>query len=402
MKFIVSTSALLKQLQLINGIISSKAVIPILEYFLFEIQESKLTVTGTDLEVSMRSDMEVEAKEEGSVAVPSKLIIDILKSLPEQPVTFTINTDNQSIELTSDNGKYKLAGENPEDFPKFPEVEGGSSVQLSAQILNEAINNTIFAIGQDELRPALTGLYFAMSPDDFKFVSTDGNKLVKYARTDVNAENEDSFILPKKALTLLKNSLPEGYQDVNVNYNNVNALFTFDNVKLICRLVDEKFPDYNAAIPSDTPYSLQISRTELANSLKRISIFANKTTYQVIFNISSNELQLTAQDMDFSNEAYERLSCEFDGGNMQIGFNARFLIDMLNILHAEEVTILLSEHNRPGILKPSEMENGEDILMLLMPIVINYEDEEEEAEETSEDQANETESGATQEEEETE
>lgn len=375
MKFIASTSKLLKQLQLINGVISSRAVIPILEYFLFEVKESNLTVTGTDLEVSMRSSIQVESKEEGNVAVPAKLILDILKTLPEQPVTFTIDTDNNAIELTSDNGKYKISGEGAEDFPKFPEVEGGSSVSLGSHILNKAINTTFFAIGNDELRPALMGQYVEMSPEDFKFVSTDGNKLVKYTRQDVQAEEEDSFILPKKALNLLKNSLPDEDTSVQVDYNKTNALFHFGDIKLICRLIDERFPDYNAAIPEDAPYTLRINRSELVNSLKRIAIFSNKTTYQVRFKIGSSELQLTAQDLDFANEGFERLSCEFDGNEMEIGFNARFLIDMLSIIESDEVTISLSQHNRPGILRPAEMEDGEDVLMLLMPIVLNHEED---------------------------
>lgn len=375
MKFIASTSSLLKELQLINGVISSRAVIPILEYFLFEVQESKLTVTGTDLEVSMRTSIQVEAKEEGSVAIPAKLIIDILKTLPEQPVTFTIDTDNNAIELTSDNGKYKISGEGAEDFPKFPEVESKSSVSLDSRILNKAINTTYFAIGNDELRPALMGQFVKMSPEDFKFVSTDGNKLVKYTRNDVQAEEEDSFILPRKALNLLKNSLPETDTSVHVDYNKTNALFQFGEFQLICRLIDERFPDYNAAIPEDAPYTLRINRTELVNSLKRIAIFSNKTTYQVRFKISGSELQLTAQDLDFANEGFERLSCEFDGGDIEIGFNASFLIHMLSILETDDVTISLSQHNRPGILRPAEMEDGEDVLMLLMPIVLNYEEE---------------------------
>lgn len=377
MKFIASTSSLLKHLQAINGVISTRAVIPILEYFLFEVEESNLTITGTDLEVSMRSNLEVEAKEEGKVAIPARLIIDILRSLPEQPVTFTIDDENFSVELTSDYGKYKIAGENPDDFPKFPVVEGGSSIDLPASVLSEAISKTIFAISNDELRPALTGLFVEMSENDLKFVSTDGNKLVKYRRTDAKAEGNDTFILPKKALNLLKASLPESDTNVSVQYNNINALFTFDHMHLICRLIDERFPDYNAAIPPEAPNKLVINRNELLQSLKRISIFSNKTTYQVRFKITGSELQLNAQDLDFSNEAHERLTCDYDGEDMSIGFNARFLIDMLQNLDSDEVTLSLLEYNRPGILTPNEKNEGEDVLMLLMPIVLNFGEEEE-------------------------
>lgn len=378
MKFIASTSSLLQKLQLINGVISSRAVIPILEYFLFEVENGILTVTGTDLEISMRTKISVEAQDEGKVAIPTQLILDILKTLPEQPVTFTIDEENHAIELTSDNGKYKISGENPDDFPKFPEVEGASSLELPSNVLNEAIAKTLFAIGNDELRPALTGLYTEMSTDDLKFVSTDGNKLVKYVRKDSQAGQEDNFILPRKALNLLKNSLPEQSIPVAITYNRVNALFNFDDTHIICRLIDHKFPDYNAAIPTDLPRKLRVNRVDLLNSLKRIAIFSNKTTYQVRFKITGSELQLTAQDLDYSNEGYERLSCEYEGEDMEIGFNARFLIEMLQILDSDEGLISLSAHNKPGTLQPVNGEDNEEILMLLMPIVLNYEGEEEE------------------------
>ncbi len=391
MKFVASTTALLKELQLVNGVISNRAVIPILEYFLFEVENGKLSITGTDLEVSMKSGLAVESKEDGRVAVPARLIIDILRTLPEQPVTFSIDETNNAIELTSDNGQYKIAGEGAEDFPQFPEVENGQSVSLNAKVLNKAINSTLFAIGNDELRPALMGLLTEMTPLDFKFVSTDGNKLVKYRREDIRTDNTDSFILPRKALNLLKNSLPDDEVMVAVEYNNTNALFTFGDVKLICRLIDERFPDYNAAIPAEAPYSLRINRTELVNSLKRIAIFSNKTTYQVRFKISHNELELTAQDLDFANEGFERLACDFDGDQMNIGFNARFLIDMLNILDSDEVVINLSQHNRPGILKPAATEEGEELMMLLMPIVLNFDEDEEEAEQESDSSGDEAE-----------
>lgn len=372
MKFISSTGALLKQLQVINGVIGTRTVIPILEYFLFEVENGTLTVTGTDLEVSMRSSVNVESKEDGRIAVPSKLIIDILKTLPEQPVTFTINAESKTIELTSDSGKYKIAGESAEDFPKFPSIEGASTTTFPASILASAIATTAFSIGADELRPAMTGLYFQMTPQELRFVSTDGNKLVLYRRTDAHADSEDQFILPKKALNLLKNSLPNEEVNVQMEYNRLNAHFSFNNLHLVCRLIDERFPDYKAAIPVETPNRLKVNRMDLLSALRRTVIFSNKTTHQVRFKIAGSELTITAQDLDFSNEAQERLTCEYDGTDMEIGFNARFLIDMLNILDSHEVVMSLSEYNRPGVLRPAEQGEGEDVLMLLMPIVLNF------------------------------
>jgi DNA polymerase-3 subunit beta len=372
MKFISSTSSLLRQLQNINGVIGTRTVIPILEYFLFEVEDGKLTITGTDLEVSMRTTLPVEAKEDGRIAVPSKLIIDILKTLPEQPVTFTINPENKSVELTSDSGKYKIAGESADDFPKFPTVEGASAASFPASVLASAIESTAFSIGNDELRPAMTGLYFQMTPDELRFVSTDGNKLVLYKRSDVRAENEEAFILPKKALNLLRNALPSEDVPVTMEYNRLNAHFMLNNLHLVCRLIDERFPDYKAAIPVDTPNKLRVNRNELLNALRRTVIFSNKTTNQVRFKISGSELIITAQDIDFSNEAQERLSCEYEGNDMEIGFNAKFMIDMLGILHGDDVVLSLSEYNRPGVLRPAEQGAGEEVLMLLMPIVLNF------------------------------
>lgn len=372
MKFIASSSSLLKKLTQLNGVVSSNAVIPILEYFLFEIESGSLTITSTDLETSMRSAIPVESKEEGRVAVPAKLLIDFLKTLPEQPITFTINPDDFHIDLTTDKGKYKISGENPDDFPKMPEIEDASKFDLGAASLQQAIAGGLFAISTNELRPSMTGLLFEMDANgQARWVSTDGNKLVRYERNDVEFESSASFIVPKKALNLLKSTLPSEDVNVSINFNEHNALFSFGDFTMVCRLIDENFPDYRGAIPNESPFTLVISRQELMGSLKRIANFSNKTTYQVKFKINGSELQISAQDIDFSNEAFERLQCDYEGDDMEIGFNARFLVEMLNVIDTEEVNILLSAHNKPGIIKPSEQAESEDLLMLLMPIVLN-------------------------------
>ncbi|MBI1183422.1 DNA polymerase III subunit beta [bacterium] len=371
MKFIASSSTLLKKLSQLNGVVSTNAVIPILEYFLFEVESGILTVTSTDLETSMRSSIPVESKEECRIAVPAKLIIDFLKTLPEQPITFTVSPDNNNIELTSDKGRYKISGESPDDFPRMPEVEDASKIELSVPVLQTAIYSSMFAISNNELRPAMTGLYFDFTGGTAKWVSTDSNKMVKYTRTDIEVEQDASFIVPKKALNLLKGTLPNEDVLLQLFYNNHNAQFKFNDFTMVCRLVDEKFPNYQGAIPQESPYTLIINRQELLGSLKRMANFSNKTTYQVRFKLAGNELQITAQDIDFSNEAFERLSCEFDGEDMEIGFNARFLSEMLSVIDTDDVRIALSEPSRPGIIKPSSSADEEDLMMLLMPIVLN-------------------------------
>ena len=335
MKFIVSSTALLKQLSGINGVITTNPVVPILENFLFEINDGLLTITASDLQTSMITEIDVEAKESGNIAVPAKILMDTLRNLPEQPVTFTIEEETYSIEINSDNGRYKLAGENATDFPKVPEVSDGYSVDMPSDVLGTAINNSIFATSNDDLRPAMTGVYLNLSSTNSTFVATDGHRLVRYRRVDIASDMDNSIIIPRKALNLLKVTLPSENTNVKLDFNPANAFFSFNNVKLICRLIDERFPDYENVIPADNTNMMTIDRMELLGSLKRISIYANKTTHQVRLKITGSELQISAEDLDFSNEANERLACEHDGQDIEIGFNARFLIEMLNNLNSK-------------------------------------------------------------------
>jgi len=373
MKFIVSSTVLLKQLVSISGVITTNPVVPILENFLFEISDSTLTITASDLQTSMINELPVEAKEKGNIAVPAKILIETLRNLPEQPVTFTIDENTYSIEISSDNGRYKLSGENATDFPRVPAVKNGYSLEMSTAILSSALHNTIFAASNDELRPAMTGVYFNITDTNTTFVATDGHRLIRYRRVDVAADMDNSIIIPKKALNLLKSTLPSDDTVVKIDFNASNAFFSFNNIKMICRLIDERFPDYENAIPVNNNSKLIIDRHELLGSLKRISIYANKTTNQVRLRITGSELQISAEDLDFSNEANERLACDYEGEDMEIGFNAKFLIEMLNNIHSKNVTLLLSAPNRAGLIVPEDKAENEDILMLVMPVMLsNY------------------------------
>lgn len=371
MKFIVNSSYLLKQLSHINGVITTNPVVPILENFLFEIDKSKLTVTASDLQTSMITEINVESKEKGNIAVPAKILLETLKNLPDQPVTFSIDESTYSIEISSDNGRYKLAGENATDFPKVPSVSNDFSANISTEVLARAINNTIFATSSDELRPAMTGVYVNLGDKNTTFVATDGHRLVRYRRTDIKSENGNTIIIPRKALNLLKATLPTENTDVSIDFNMSNAFFRFGNIRMICRLIDERFPDYENVIPTSNPIKMTISRADLLGSLKRISIYANKTTHQVRLKITGSELQVSAEDLDFSNEANERLSCEHEGEDIEIGFNARFLIEMLSNLDTDQIKLNMSAPNKAGVILPAEKEKGEDILMLVMPVMLN-------------------------------
>jgi|TARA_B100000929_G_scaffold262891_1_gene228492 DNA polymerase-3 subunit beta len=373
MNFIVSSSYLLKNLNAINGVITSNPVVPILDNVLFEIENGNLLITASDLQTSVMVEIQVESKKDGSAAIPAKILIDTLKNLPEQPVTFSIDDENYNIEINSDNGRYKLAGENATDFPKVPQVTDGYSIDLSSELLSNAISNTIFSTSTDELRPAMTGIFLKLSTSSCTFVSTDGHRLVKYIRSDISGDEVDhEMILPRKSLNLLKSTLPsDKSSDVKLEFNASNAFFSFDNVKMVCRLIDERYPDYENVIPLDNSNNIVIDKSEVLSSLKRISIYANKTTNQVRFKISGGEILISAEDLDFSNEANERISCEHDGADIEIGFNAKFLIEILSNLNSTRVTFKLSEPNKAGLIIPDEMDEDEDITMLVMPVMLN-------------------------------
>ncbi|MEM1319305.1 MAG: DNA polymerase III subunit beta [Bacteroidota bacterium] len=370
MKFSVSSSDLLKHLQIAGGAIASNPVLPILEDFLFTIDNNQLNIFATDLETSIKTQIEVNADGNGTVAVPAKILLDTLKELPAQPITFSVNDENFGIEITSAYGKYRLAGENGEDFPAIPEPETVDSITLQAPMLTQAISKTLFATSNDELRPSMTGVYFQVDFNKLTFVATDAHKLVKYTFANIQSEVSTSFIVPKKALNLLKGALPSG-DEVKLSFNKANAFFSFGNIEVVCRLIDARYPDYNAVIPVDNPNLLTLGRSDFLNSLKRIAIYANKTTNQVILTINDGSLTVSAQDLDFSNEATEQLSCTYGGEPLTIGFNAKFLIEMLNVLESDDIKLELSTPTRAGILLPTEEVEGEQILMLVMPVMLS-------------------------------
>jgi DNA polymerase III subunit beta len=371
MKFIVSSSYLLKQLQVLGSVINSSNTLPILDNFLFELDAHTLKVSASDLETTMTATLEIESDSTGSVALPAKLLLDILKTFPEQPLTFTVE-DNNTVEISSNSGKYALAYAAGEEFPSAVTLEDPSSTFMPAEILSTAITKTIFAAGNDDLRPVMSGVFFQFSTDGLIFVATDAHKLVKYTRTDIKASQVAEFIMPKKPLTILKGILAVSDAEVKIEYNDSNATYTFDNYVLTCRLIDGKYPNYEAVIPKENPNKLIISRNQYLNSVRRVSIFANKTTHQIRLKIAGTELNISAEDIDYSNKADERLTCDYQGDDMQIGFNSRFLSEMLNNLTSDEIQLEMSMPNRAGILTPIDgLDEGENVLMLVMPVMLN-------------------------------
>ncbi len=371
MKFIVSSTYLLKHLQVLGGVINNSNTLPILDNFLFDLKQNQLTVSASDLETTMSSVLDVDSDSEGAIAVPARILLDTLKTFAEQPLTFVVE-DNNTVEISSNHGKYALAYADGTEFPKAVEVSNPSSTTLMGDILSTAINKTIFAAGNDDLRPVMSGVFFQFSTENLTFVATDAHKLVKYQRADVKASQTAEFIMPKKPLNLLKGILAGSESEVTIEYNDSNAKFVFDNTELICRLIDGKYPNYEAVIPKENPNVLSISRGQFLSSVRRVSIYSNKTTHQIRLKIAGAELNISAEDVDYSNKADERLSCSYQGDDMQIGFNSRFLVEMLGNLSADDVTLEMSLPNRAGILTPIDgLDEGEHITMLVMPVMLN-------------------------------
>lgn len=373
MKFIVSSSLLLKNLQSIIGVINASNTLPILDDFLFDLKEDALTITSSDLETTMSVTLKPDkALQNGSIAIPAKILVDTLKTFADIPVSFTINEDNQGIEISAGDGKYKMAGHKSDEYPRIPGLESTTSIELTSSMLSQAINKTLFATGNDELRLVLSGVFCELSPEDITFVATDAHKLVKYKRTDAKSNESASFILPKKPLNLLKNIITGQEMPVSIEYNRTNAFFSFQNIHLVCRLIDGKYPNYDAVIPTENPNKLTIDRNALLTTIRRVAIFANQSTHQVRFKLSGKELVLSSEDLDFSKESKDRLTCDYEGDDLEIGFNSKFLIEMLNNIDTDEVRLEMSAPNRAGILLPVNQENkNEDILMLVMPVMLN-------------------------------
>jgi DNA polymerase-3 subunit beta len=376
MHFIVSSGAFLKNLNLVGGIISTNVVLPILENFLLELEGNRLSITGADMETMIKVQMEVQipegtsGKNNGIICIPSKIILEYLKNLPEQPVHFTVNDNDFSFDISSSTGKYKIGGENGNEFPKEPQPEETTSFQIPSIRLTEAINKTIFATSVDNLRPAMTGVFFELAPEGITFAATDAHRLVQLKRSDIQCPEEGGIIVPKKPLQQLKNILPPDDSALSISYNASHLFITNDKIRLSCRLIEGKYPPYKSVIPSDNPFVMVMNRAELVSGLRRVSIFANKSTSQVVFDIVGNTLSISAQDIDFSYEGKETMSCQYNGDDMQIAFNSRLLIEMMNNLESDEVKLELSMPSKAGIFRPVESVENEELLMLLMPLMV--------------------------------
>jgi len=375
MKFVVSSTELLSHLSAISKVINSKNTLPILDNYLFLLEDNRLTVTASDLESTLITSLELEnTSGTGTIAVPAKRMNDTLKEFPEQPLTFQIDPETFQIDIFSQNGKFSIVGQNGEDFPQQPILNESvaSTINVNHGVLLSGINKTLFATADDELRPVMNGIFIELTTEDMKFVASDAHKLVRYKRFDAKAEKDASFILPKKPAAILKSLLPKEDFDVKLEFDEKNAFFTLSSYKLICRLVEGNYPSYNSVIPQNNPNKLVIDRVEFYNTVRRVSVFSNQASNLIRLKLTENQLVVSAQDVDFAISAVERLNCQYEGEDMEIGFKSTFLQEILSNLSVTDVKVELSDPTRAGLLLPAENENEEEnVLMLLMPMMIN-------------------------------
>ena len=373
MKFIVSSSALSSHLQAISRVINSKNALPILDCFLFEVQDGLLTITVSDSETTMVTSVEVNDNDmNGRFAITAKTLLDALKEIPEQPLSFQVDLDSLEINVQYQNGKYSLMGQHADEFPLSPRLsENAVKVELDAQVLLNGINRALFATADDELRPTMNGIYFDITTDDITMVASDGHKLVRCKTLAAKGDERAAFILPKKPANLLKNLLGKEQGQVVVAFDDRNAMFTLEGYKMVCRLIEGRYPNYNAVIPQNNPYKIIIDRMLMLGALRRVSIFSSQASSLIKLRLQGNKVVISAQDIDFSTSAEETLVCQYSGNPMSIGFKSTFLIDILNNISSSEIIVELADPSRAGVIIPAEQTENEDLLMLLIPMMLN-------------------------------
>ena len=372
MKFNVSSTKLFAQLQAVSRVIASKNSLQILEDVLFDLQGEQLTLTASDGETTIRTTLPVENPQgEGKVAFGARLLLDTLKEFPEQPLTFLIDDQNFGLNITSANGTYSFVGANGQEYPEMPAEEGGNTLTMPANVLLDAINKTIFCTADDELRPVMNGIFFDLAEDKITLVATDAHRLVRYINTSVHVPQATNFILPKKPAMLLRQVLAKETEDVVITFGQKNAKFAFGQTVIVCRQIEGRFPNYNAVIPQNNHNKVIVDRQTIVNACKRVAVFANTGTSLLKLALSENQIKISAQDIDFSTSAEETIACDYSGMPMAICFKAPFLIEILSSIASQDVILELADPARAGLILPAENEENQELLILLMPMLLN-------------------------------
>lgn len=373
MRFTLSSSALNSRLQTLSKVINSKNSLQILDSFLFDIQDKQLNITASDSENVMRTSVQLdECDGESKFAVPNRTILDAVKELPEQPLTFDVDMNNFTIQIQYQNGVYNFTAQNAAEYPETQAIPDGATViTMNAGTLNDNINRSLFATAQDELRPVMNGIYFDLTSDSLAIVASDGHKLVRNKNFNLKSETPASFILPKKPAMLLKNVLTKDEGDAVIKFDAKNAEIHYAGGSLSCRLIDGRYPNYNSVIPQNNPNQLTVDRKGLLGALRRVLPFASESSQLIRLHLEAGKLELSSEDVDFATSAKESIVCDYSGQTMSIGFKGSSLTEILTNLESEDVTIQLADPSRAGVIVPVTQPEGEDILMLIMPMLLN-------------------------------
>jgi len=373
MKFVVSSNSLSSHLQVISRVIASKNTIPVLDCFLFELKGNSLKMTAADSETRMITSVEVHEEEgEGIFAIPSKNLLESLKELPDQPITFDIDDNTLEMFIYYENGKYNFIGQSGDEYPQSkPLKESANKIEISADNLLSGISRTLFATAEDELRPVMNGILFDISDTDITFVASDGHKLVRFKNFSAKGNEKSAFILPKKPANLLKTVLPRETGAVIISFDDNNTCITMDNLTIISRLIEGRYPNYNGVIPQNNPLKITVDRLLIVNALKRVSVFSNPASSLIKLQLFPNSIFISAQDIDYSTSAEETVACVYEGEEISIGFKGTYLIEILSNIPSTEVVLQLADPSRAGLMLPAENEADEDLLMLLMPMMLN-------------------------------
>ena len=373
MEFTLSSTALSSRLQTLAKVISGKNSLPILDSFLFNVNNGQLTLTTSDSENMMQTSLTLDSQEgEGSFALQSQTVLDAMRELPEQPLRFSVDLAQATITISYQGGEYNFTTLNADEYPRMqPMPENVNVITIDAGVLASSLNRSIFATAQDELRPVMNGIYFDLTPDALAIVASDGHKLVRNKNFAIKSEAPASFILPKKPANLLKNILGKDGGDVVIKFDERNAEIHFADGLLVCRLIEGRYPNYNSVIPQSNPNQLTIDRRLLLSALRRVLPFGSKSSQLVKFKLAAGSLELSSEDIDYATKAHETLACDYAGQNMSIGFKGSSLTEILSNLDGDQVNIELADPSRAGIIVPVEQPENEDVLMLLMPMLLS-------------------------------
>lgn len=372
MRFTVSSSALGSKLQAISRVINPKAINPILQDFLFKTSGNILTVTAADNDTTLETSVElVESESDAQIALPAKTMLDALREIPDQPLTFQIDDTTHDTVVNYQNGQYNIIGHDADEYPQPALLAEDAAVHtLPAAVFNAGISRCIFAIAEDELRPVMNGVFLDFDTDNLSFVASDGHKLVCDKNSTYKSPSKASVILPKRPAALIK-SLMGTEGDVTISFDSRSAMVSMNGYSMVCRLIEGRYPNYNSVIPANNPHLLHIDRITLISALKRVAVFSPASSGLIRLRIKDNQMVISTQDLDFSTSATETLNCQYDGAPMSIGFKAGFLIDILNNTPGQEIIFKLADPSRAGIIVPSEQEENDNLLMLLMPMILN-------------------------------